>query len=118
MVHIEIAYDVPPLTSQVVTMAIMYRAFHGIKRYNAPSCTFIHCIWAGLAVIIISMVVVVLSATAVYPSCTHPWPSLHGKLNYGLRSAKHVRPNLGSADERSAYVARLDIISHSRASHC
>jgi hypothetical protein len=101
-VYVEIVYIVTPFTSQVTTMGIMYYASRRIRGQSASRRTVIHFMWVGLAVLVISTVLVVLSATGVYRSLA----LMHGLLYtessiMGLRSAREVRPSPPSADGRS-----------------
>lgn len=109
-VYIEIAYIVTPFTSQVTTMGIMYYASLGIRGQRAPKRIVVHYVWVGLAVIIISTVVAVLSATGVYQSLA----LIHGLLYMessimGFRSAEQERLNPPSADGRLG----IPLTSHS-----
>jgi hypothetical protein len=98
-VHSEIACVVPPLTSQVITIAILYRASRGIQGHSTPRRTAVHHIWAGLAVIIISMVLAVLSASGKYPSLGFFQGILYMESSVmGLRPAEQERLNRGHAN--------------------
>ncbi|KAH7186353.1 hypothetical protein DER44DRAFT_859197 [Fusarium oxysporum] len=98
-VHSEIACVLPPLTSQVVTIAIMYRTSCGIQRHGIPRRTAVHHIWAGLAVIIISMVLAGLSASGKYPSLGFLQGILFMESSVmGLRPAEQKRRNRGLAN--------------------
>ncbi|SPJ83506.1 uncharacterized protein FTOL_10090 [Fusarium torulosum] len=98
-VHSEIACVVPPLTSQVITIAILYRASRGIQGHSTPRRTAVHHIWAGLAVIIISMVLAVLSASGKYPSLGFFQGILYMESSVmGLRPAEQERLNRGLAN--------------------
>ncbi|OBS20575.1 hypothetical protein FPOA_06932 [Fusarium poae] len=63
----EIACIISPLTSQVMTMAVMYHASRGIGEHSTPKRTVIHHLWIGLAITVISMIVAVLSTNERYP---------------------------------------------------
>lgn len=116
-VYVEIAYIVTPLTSQVTTMGTMYYASRGIRGQRAPRRTVIHHIWVGLAVIIISMVVVILSATGVYPSLAliHGLVYTEGSI-MGLRSADQAQPNPRSADGHSGIPLASNALLGSKSS--
>ncbi|QKD57635.2 uncharacterized protein FOBCDRAFT_139536 [Fusarium oxysporum Fo47] len=97
-VHSEFACILPPLTSQVVTIAIMYRTC-GIQRHSIPRRTAVHHFWAGLAVIIISMVLAGLSASRKYPSLGFLQGILFMESSVmGLRPAEQKRRNWGLAN--------------------
>ncbi|KAI8401393.1 hypothetical protein FOFC_18262 [Fusarium oxysporum] len=98
-VHSEFACILPPLTSQVVTIAIMYRTSCGIQRHSIPRRTAVHHFWAGLAVIIISMVLAGLSASRKYPSLGFLQGILFMESSVmGLRPAEQKRRNWGLAN--------------------
>jgi hypothetical protein len=78
----------------------------------------VHYIWVGLAVILISTVMAVLSATGVYQrlALIHGLPYTESSI-MGLRSAEQERPNPPSADGRSGIPLTSSALPDSESSH-
>ncbi|KAH7191091.1 hypothetical protein DER44DRAFT_844494 [Fusarium oxysporum] len=94
----EITCIMSPLTSQIMTMAIMYRASRGVGEGSTPRRTVIHHFWIGLAITIISMFVAVLSTNEKYPRLVFIQGILYTTNSImGFRPSERERLSLGHA---------------------
>jgi hypothetical protein len=99
-VYIEIAYVIAPFTSQTaIIVTMMCHASHVVpgqrrSRPRAPGQT-----WVGLAIIIISIIVAVLSTTRVYQSLALIHIFLYAQFPVVVL-LEYVKQNLPSTDTR------------------